>query len=146
MSVASEVLRTKPTTAVYSIPPDTDVLAAVRMLAELKIGALLVMEHGRLRGIFSERDVVRALAARGDLAGALVSELMTGSVRCVRPQQSSEECMGLMTEARVRHLPVIDEEDAVIGLVSIGDLVKDTISDQAFVIEQLEHYIMGAPS
>lgn len=146
MSQAADVLRAKSSTAVFSVSPGTEVLVAVRMLAELKIGALLVMEAGRLLGIFSERDVVRGLAAHGNLAGLEVAELMTSLVRCVKRDQSTDECMALMTEARVRHLPVIDDQEQVVGLVSIGDLVKDTIVGQAFVIEQLEHYIMGSPA
>jgi CBS domain-containing protein len=143
--MAMQVLRTKQLSAVFSITPDAEAIIAVRMMSQLNIGALVVLERGELVGIVSERDAVRYVAGVGDLEGALVSDLMTYPVQCVRVDQSVDECMALMTEARVRHLPVLDEGHLV-GILSIGDLVKDTISDQAFVIDQLEHYISGSPS
>lgn len=146
MSLATDVLRAKQSSAVFSISPDEEGLTAVRMMAQLNIGALLVMTRGRVVGIISERDALRTLAGVGDLNGTLVSDLMTAPVRCVREEHTVEECMQLMTEARIRHLPVLGRDGQVVGLLSIGDLVKDTISGQAYVIEQLEHYISGWPS
>lgn len=117
------------------------------MMAQLNIGALLVMERGRLVGILSERDSGPApVANEGNLDGALVGDLMSAPVRFVRPGSSVDTCMAMMTEGRIRHLPVLGESGQVLGVVSIGDLVKDTISEQAYVIERLEHYITGAPS
>jgi CBS domain-containing protein len=145
-SQVSDVLRGKQSKAVFSISPDEDALKAVRMMAQLNIGALLVMERGRLVGILSERDSVRFVANEGNLDGALVGDLMSAPVRFVRPGSSVDTCMAMMTEGRIRHLPVLGESGQVLGVVSIGDLVKDTISEQAYVIERLEHYITGAPS
>jgi CBS domain-containing protein len=135
-SQVSDVLRGKQSKAVFSISPDEDALKAVRMMAQLNIGALLVME----------RDSVRFVANEGNLDGALVGDLMSAPVRFVRPGSSVDTCMAMMTEGRIRHLPVLGESGQVLGVVSIGDLVKDTISEQAYVIERLEHYITGAPS
>ncbi len=112
-------------------------------MAEQNIGALLVMEGENIVGIVTERDYARkiVLADRSSKETA-VSVIMTPKVLCVGPLQTTEECMALMTENRLRHLPVMDN-GRLIGLVSIGDLVKDIISEQQFIIEQLEHYITG---
>lgn len=128
-------------THVWSIEPDRSVYEALALMTENNVGAVLVMEGGQLVGIFSERDFVRNVAGRGGAAGDTpISEIMTRRPVCVSPDQTAEECMALMTDKRVRHLPVI-ESGGVIGLVSIGDLVKATISEQQFIIEQLENYI-----
>jgi CBS domain-containing protein len=112
-------------------------------MAEKGIGALLVMEGEKIVGIITERDYARKTILLGRASKeTLVRVIMTSEVMYVRPDQTSEECMALMTENRVRHLPVIDN-GKLIGLLSIGDLVKDIISEQRFTIEQLEHYIMG---
>jgi len=126
---------------VISIRPDVQMLDALKLLAQEDIGAVLVMDGPRLVGILSERDYARKVALKGKTASDTpVSEIMTREVVCVKPNQTNEECMALMTEKRARHLPVIDN-DRVIGVLSIGDLVKDVISEQQFIIEQLEHYI-----
>jgi CBS domain-containing protein len=119
------------------------VFDALKLMADKEIGALLVMEGDAVVGIFTERDYARkvALMARSSKE-TLVRDVMTAPVMYVRPDQTSEECMALMTENRLRHLPVIDD-GRLIGLISIGDLVKDIISEQRFIIEQLEHYIVG---
>ena len=116
---------------------------AKKLMAEKNIGALLVMDQDQLLGIVSERDYTRNVVLQGRTAqGTQVSEIMTGRPVCVGPEQTTDECMALMTDRRVRHLPVV-ENDRVVGLVSIGDVVKATISEQKFIIKQLEQYISG---
>ena len=116
---------------------------ALTLMAEKDIGALLVMKGEMIVGIVTERDYARKIVLMGRSSKETpVSNLMTFPVTCVGPQQSTEECMALMTEKRLRHLPVLDD-GKLIGLISIGDLVKDIISDKDFVIEQLQHYIAG---
>ena len=133
---------------VWSVSPDSTVLEALSVLAEKRIGALLVMEEDRLVGICSERDYARKVILEGRSSrNTPVREIMTAAVLCGRPQQTVEECMALMTDRRIRHLPIVEGNDAegedVVGVISIGDLVKAIIAEQAFVIEQLEHYIHG---
>jgi CBS domain-containing protein len=140
MKTVAQMLQLKPA-GLVSVPPDVPVLDALRLLAEKDVGAVLVMDGAHLAGIMSERDYARKVALQGKSSGAtLVSEIMTKEVVCVTPNQTNEECMALMTGKRLRHLPVIDDGQ-VIGVLSIGDLVKDVISEQQFIIEQLEHYI-----
>ncbi|RPJ44198.1 MAG: CBS domain-containing protein, partial [Candidatus Latescibacterota bacterium] len=116
---------------------------ALRLMAEKRIGALPVIENGRVVGIFSERDYVRkALDLDASAPPPAVRELMTGRVLFVGPDDTVETCMHLMTEKRVRHLPVLDDE-RLVGLVSIGDVVKKVISEQEFTIRALEKYITG---
>lgn len=143
MKNVRDILRSKPAAPIYSVKPDTKVLDAVKMMAEKSVGALLVIENDKIAGIVSERDYARkvVLMARSSHT-AEVREIMTADVICVSPTQSMEYCMELMTEKRLRHLPVI-EDGVLIGLVSIGDLVKNIISDQKFMIQQLEQYIRG---
>jgi len=126
---------------VYSIGPDELVLDALSLMEEKGLGALVVMQDGGVKGLISERDYARKVALKGrSAAETKVKEVMTEKVVCVTTERTAEEVMALMTERRVRHIPVIDQEQ-VVGLVSIGDLVKAIISDQKFVIEQLENYI-----
>ena len=140
MKTVAQMLELKPT-GVISINPDAPILDALKLLAEKDVGAVLVMEGARLAGIFSERDYARKVALKGKSAtDTRVSDIMTKQVICVTPSQTNEECMALMTDKRIRHLPVIDK-DRVLGVLSIGDLVKDMISEQQFIISQLEHYI-----
>jgi CBS domain-containing protein len=128
-----------------SISPTATVFEALRVMAEHEIGALIVLDGGRLVGVFSERDYARRVALQGRSSrDTPVVDVMTSSVFCVRPEQTVEECMALMTRMRVRHLPVL-QDSRVIGVVSIGDVVREVISDQSFVIEQLEDYIVGWP-
>ncbi|MBO9679626.1 MAG: CBS domain-containing protein [Acidovorax sp.] len=144
MTAVADILKSKASSAVHSIAPTDSVLDALRRMADKGIGALLVMENGTIVGIVTERDYARKIALLGRTSAAtLVRDVMTSDVLFVRPSQTSEECMALMTENRLRHLPVVDEDSRVIGLISIGDLVKDIISEQKFIIEQLEHYITG---
>jgi CBS domain-containing protein len=128
-------------TQVWSIAPEASVFDALTMMAEKNVGALLVMDQRELVGILSERDYTRNVALQGLTAKeSSVRDIMSGRPVCVGPEQSVEECMALMTDKRVRHLPVI-EGNRVMGLVSIGDAVKAIISEQQFMIEQLERYI-----
>ena len=139
---AKDILRNKGS-QVWSVSPGATVYDALSLMAEKNIGAVLVMEGDRLVGILSERDYARKVDLLGKRAADTpVRTIMTGRVVCVRPEETIEECMALMTDKRVRHLPVV-ENDRVIGLVSIGDVVKAIISEQEFIIEQLENYITG---
>jgi len=127
-----------------TIQPGDTVLVALETMATHDIGALLVMEGDRLAGIFTERDYARKIILHGKSSrDTLVSEIMTAKVCYAEPGQTVDQAMALMTEKRVRHLPVLEDGKTVVGMVSIGDLVKETISHQAFVIKQLEHYIAG---
>lgn len=126
---------------VFSIGPDAPVLDAVRLMAEKHIGALLVMEGERLVGILSERDYARKVVLQGRSSrDTPVRDIMTSDVVTVRPNETSDHCMQVVTERRVRHLPVLDG-DRVVGVVSIGDLVKAVIEDQQLELDQLQRYI-----
>jgi CBS domain-containing protein len=128
---------------VWSIAPDATVYEAIALMAQRGVGALLVMEGDRLVGIVSERDYARKVILQDRSSrDTLVSTIMTKDVVSVRPDHSIEACMALMTEKRIRHLPVVDGEQ-VIGILSIGDLVKYIIADRELLIEQLEGYITG---
>jgi CBS domain-containing protein len=125
----------------FSIGPDARVFDALKLMAEKEIGALLVVDGGKLAGIISERDYARKVILLGKSSHDIpVRDIMTGKVITVRPSQSVEECMALMTSKRVRHLPVMEGE-RLLGVVSIGDLVKDVIADREETIKQLESYI-----
>ncbi len=128
---------------VWSISPDATVYEALKLMAKQRIGALLVIDNTGAVGLISERDYAREGILQGRASRETsVSDIMTRRVVCTTPGQSLEDAMILMTEKRVRHLPVLDDGQ-VLGLVSIGDLVKSIISEQKFTIEQLEHYING---
>lgn len=126
---------------VWSIEAGRTVYEALELMAAKDVGALLVLDGGRPVGMFSERDYARQVILKGKASkDTPVRDVMTTRVVYVQPQQNVEECMALMTDKRIRHLPVL-EQDNVIGLVSIGDVVKAVISEKQFMIEQLEHYI-----
>jgi CBS domain-containing protein len=126
---------------VLSIGPDDSVFDAIKKMADNNVGSLVVTEGERLVGIFTERHYARNVFLKGRSSPeTTVREIMSTHVVCARPEQSVEECMAVMTDKAVRHLPVLEKKQ-IIGVVSIGDLVKNIISDQKFVIEQLEHYI-----
>lgn len=128
-------------TRVWSIGPEATVYEALALMSEKGIGALMVMEGTKPVGLFSERDYARNVILKGRSSRETpIREIMSSPVLCVTPEQPLEEAMALMTEHRVRHLPVI-RDDHVLGMVSIGDLIKSIISEQKFIIEQLEHYI-----
>jgi CBS domain-containing protein len=127
--------------AIWSVAPDASVYDALQIMSEKEVGALLVMEGAKLIGIISERDYARKIILHGRASPTtLVKEIMTARVMYTHPEQPIEECMALVTEKRTRHLPVI-EEGKVVGIISIGDLVKAIIDEQKFIIEQLERYI-----
>ncbi|HSB78419.1 MAG TPA: CBS domain-containing protein [Candidatus Methylomirabilis sp.] len=143
MKTVQQILRHKGS-AFWSVTPDTMVYEALKLLAEKDVGALLVLENGRLVGIISERDYARKVILKGKSSlDTPVREIMTGRVTCVRPDQSVEQCMAMVTEKRIRHLPVV-VDDEVVGVVSIGDLVKASIDEKDFLIKQLENYITGS--
>lgn len=128
---------------VWSIAPDAPVYDALKLMADKNVGALIVLDGEKLVGVISERDYARKVILKGKSArDTPVREIMTREVICVSPKRTVEECMALMTDKRIRHLPVL-EEDRLIGVVSIGDVVKSVISEQEFIIEQLENYITG---
>jgi CBS domain-containing protein len=127
--------------SVVSVTPSTTVLDALKVMADKEIGAVIVIDDGHLVGIFSERDYARKVVLQGKSSkDTPVREIMTEKVVCVRPEQTIEDCMGLMTDKRIRHLPVL-EHKKVIGVISIGDVVKEMLSEKEFVIKQLESYI-----
>ena len=128
---------------VWSIGPDASVFDALKIMADKDVGALVVLDGGNLVGIISERDYARKIALLGRASPTTqVKEIMTTDVVCVDPEQNVDECMAVVTEKRIRHLPVL-ENGKLIGLISIGDLVKSIITEQQFIIEQLERYITG---
>jgi len=142
MMTVNQLLKSKGS-AVWSVTPETSVFEALRVMAERNVGALVVLERGELRGIFSERDYARKVILHGKSSKDMpVCEIMTEKVDCVSPSNSVRECMARMTDKHIRHLPVVDG-GPVVGLISIGDVVKAIISDQEFMIEQLESYIAG---
>jgi CBS domain-containing protein len=140
MKSVRQIVEAKPV-KLLSIAPDATVFDALKMMAEHEVGALVVLDQGHLVGIFSERDYARKVILHGKSSKeTLVREIMTSRVLCVRPEQTVDQCMALMTDKRVRHLPVLERKQ-VIGVISIGDVVKEVISEQRFVIAQLEQYI-----
>ena len=143
MQSVAQILRSKQDQTVCSIAPTALVVDAVKLMAAKHIGALLVMEGEKIVGIVTERDYARKVILLGRSShDTPVRDIMTSAVMYVSPEQTNEQCMALMTENRVRHLPVLDNGN-LIGIISIGDLVKDIISEQKFIIDQLQHYISG---
>ncbi len=129
--------------AVWTIGPDATVYQALKVMADKNVGALLVLEGGELVGVISERDYARKVALRGQTAhSTFVQDIMSTNVISVRPDQTVEDCMALMTDKRIRHLPVMDD-GRLMGVISIGDVVKSIITEQGFMIEQLTSYIVG---
>ena len=128
---------------VVSVPPDASVFDAIKRMADDAVGSLLVMDDGELLGILTERDYARKVILKGRSSeNTKVTEIMTSDVLTTSGAETVNRCMELMTERRIRHLPVV-EDNRVIGMISIGDLVQALISDQQEEIEQLEHYISG---
>lgn len=142
MSTVRQLLRTK-AADIWTIGPEASVYDALRLMAAKDIGAVLVVEAGKLVGILSERDYARKVVLQGKSSrSTTVGELMTRVVLFVRPDQTTEECLALMTAKHIRHLPVL-ENDQIVGMVTIRDVGKEIISQQAFTIEHLENYITG---
>ncbi len=128
---------------VFSVAPSDTVYDAVRHMADKGVGALIVLDSDKLVGIVTERDYARKLVLEGKSSrDTSVADVMTRKVLCVTPERTVDECMALMTDKRARHLPVLDHK-RVVGVVSIGDLVKAVISEQQILIDQLQHYIAG---
>jgi CBS domain-containing protein len=126
------------------VAPTDSVFHALTLMAQHDVGALLVLEGEQLVGIFSERDYARKIMLHGkNSKETLVREIMSDKVAYVTPSATIDECMALMTEKHFRHLPVLSDDGAVVGMVSIGDMVKETICDQQFLIQELERYIAG---
>jgi CBS domain-containing protein len=141
MTLLNQLLQAKGQ-EVYSVPPDTTVLAALELMAEKNIGAVLVLAEGRVAGIFSERDYARRVVLQGKSSrDTAVADVMTAEVVCARPNLSVEKCLALMTEKRFRHVPVLDEAEQLMGIVSIGDVVKAMLNQQQIIINHLEDYI-----
>jgi len=144
MTTVAQILKSKRDQTVATISPGASVFEAVQKMAERNIGALVVVENGKVVGVVTERDYARKVALMARTSrDTPVRDIMSAPVMYVRPSQTNEECMALMTENRLRHLPVMEGE-RMVGLISIGDLVKDIISEQKMIIEQLEHYIAGS--
>lgn len=145
MKTLRQLLASKNRTLV-TVSPDDAVFDALRVMAENDVGAVLVLQGEQLVGIFSERDYARKIILHGRASKeTVVREIMSDKVLYVTPERSIDECMAIMTEKHFRHLPVM-EDGKVTGIVSIGDVVKETIQTQQFIIEQLERYIAGAPA
>jgi len=139
MTTIRQILAKKP--AVYSIGPQATVYDALLVMAERNVGALVVLREGQLAGIFSERDYARKVALLGKRSrDTPVSEIMTSKVVTIDPDRTAGECMALMTEKRFRHVPVM-EGGTLVGVISIGDVVRAVVEEQRFTIKQLENYI-----
>ena len=142
MQTVRDILKTKGTD-VWCVEPDATVFDALQRMAEKEVGALVVMQGAQIVGLISERDYARKIILHGRASPTtLVKEIMTSPVVYIHLDQAIEECMSLMTEKRTRHLPVI-EDGKLVGLISIGDIVKSIIADQQFIIEQLVRYVSG---
>ncbi|MEO6365225.1 MAG: CBS domain-containing protein [Luteimonas sp.] len=140
MRTVRQLLASKPP-EIHAIGPDAPVIDAVKLMADKRIGAVLVMQGGRLVGILSERDYARKVVLQGrSSADTPVRDIMTADVVCIGLNDSTDRCMQIVTDSRIRHLPV-REDDQVVGIVSIGDLVKAVIEDQQLELDQLQRYI-----
>jgi CBS domain-containing protein len=129
---------------VYSVSPNQTVWEALQVMAQHNIGAVLVVNNDKMVGIFSERDYARRVELKGLLTKeTLVGQIMTSKFITIQPSRKMDECMQIMTENRVRHLPVMDQQENILGLVSIGDVVSEMIHEQRLLIDQLRHYIAG---
>jgi signal-transduction protein with cAMP-binding, CBS, and nucleotidyltransferase domain len=145
MKNVAYILRSKSDQTIHTVAPSATMFEALKLMAEKNIGALLVVEGERVVGIVSERDYARKIVLAGRTSrDTMIRDIMTSPVMYVDPHQSTDECMALMTQNRLRHLPVL-EDGKLVGIISIGDLVKDIISEQHFMIQELQRYITGVP-
>ena len=141
MTIVSQLLRSKGHD-VWSVSPNTTIFDALRLMSQMNVGAVLVLEEGKVAGIFSERDYARKVVLHGKSSRTTpVTEAMTPDVYYVKPSESIETCMSLMTDKHFRHLPVLTEEGELTGIISIGDVVKALLSDKEVIINHLEDYI-----
>jgi CBS domain-containing protein len=141
MKPVSELLKKRNYVEIYSVSPDATVFDAIKLLADKGVGAIMVMEEGKLVGIFSERDYTRKIAIHGkNSRETFVRDIMTAPVLYVTPEHRTRECMALMSDKNIRHLPVL-EGGKVVGMLSIRDLMNDIIADHEYTIAQLESYI-----
>ncbi len=145
MKTVQDLLKEKKSQEIWSVTPETIVYRALQLLSEKEIGALLVMENQKLVGIVSERDYARKVILEGKSSKeTYTKEIMTEKLYVVSPDDTMEECMALITQKRIRHIPVLDRKDnRVLGVISIGDVLKAIISEQKILIENLSSYIMG---
>jgi CBS domain-containing protein len=145
MKTVRDLLQSKEKKEVWSVTPDTLVYRALQLLNEKKIGALVVLDKGELVGIVSERDYARKVILEGKSSKeTFTREIMSTKLFVVTPETTAEECMALMSEKRIRHIPVVAKDtNQILGLISIGDVLKSIISDQKILIENLSNYIMG---
>jgi len=142
MTIVRYILHAKGNTAL-SVAPSVSVCEALREMIDNNVGSLLVVENGKLVGLFTERDFARSVAFQGKSAvDGVVGDMMAEAVQSVSPNTTIEQCMALMTDKRTRHLPVL-ENDELVGIISIGDVVKNLIADKDFMIEQMDKYIRG---
>jgi CBS domain-containing protein len=142
MKTVSCILKTKSNTT-FSISPGTTVYKALEMMVDKNVGALLVTENGRILGLFTERDYARKVILKGKSSKeTLIREIMIKDPVTITPNHTIDECMRLMTTRYIRHLPVV-ENDTIVGIISMGDLVKQIMEDQKFLIDHMEHYITG---
>lgn len=143
MSTVRQLLDKKPANEIYSITPDASVFECIETMAEKGVGALLVLDGDKLVGIVSERDYARKVILKGRSSkDTPVKDIMTEKVLIVAPDRTTDEAMAIMTEKRIRHLPVMDG-DTLLGIFSVGDVIKDMVSEREYIIEQLESYIKG---
>ena len=143
MTLVAQVIKNKAVQSIFTISPNATVLEAIKIMADKGVGALVVAEDEKVVGIFSERDYTRKIALMERTSeSTLVSDIMTSKVISVSLNHTVEECLQLMTDRHLRHLPVLDQEKLV-GFISIGDLVKAAMEDQRILIEQLQQYISG---
>ena len=143
MTIVAQVIKNKAVQSIFTISPNATVLEAIKIMADKGVGALVVAEDEKVVGIFSERDYTRKIALMERTSeSTLVSDIMTSKVISVGLNHTVEECLQLMTDRHLRHLPVLDQE-MLVGFISIGDLVKAAMEDQRILIEQLQQYISG---
>ena len=144
MTKVADILRTKGKATVHYVKPEDSMLTALQQMAEHEIGALLVLDGKAIAGIVSERDYARKIVLKGrNSLDTPVREIMTANVYCVGLDNSSDECMAMMTQLKIRHLPVVSAERELLGLISIGDLIKTIMAEQEFTIAHMTHYITG---